>query len=75
VWDVPIRSTAEAYLIPEMCSGAEAVSYLRRIDFVYHSTLAVRVIKKKYHSTLALRVINKKTLSEFESHKTLKLIP
>ena len=31
----------------EMCSGSEAGSYLRRIDFVYHSTLGVRVIKKK----------------------------
>ena len=29
----------------EMCSGSEAGSYLRLIDFVYHSTL--RVIKKK----------------------------
>ena len=31
----------------EMCSGSEAGSYLRRIDFVYHSTLGVRVIKKR----------------------------
>jgi len=31
----------------EMCSGAEAGSYLRLIDFLYHSTLAVRVIKKQ----------------------------
>ena len=31
----------------EMCSGSEAGSYLRRIDFVYHSTLDLRVIKKK----------------------------
>ena len=31
----------------EMCSGSEAGSYLRLIDFVYHSTLGVRVIKKK----------------------------
>jgi len=30
-----------------MCSGSEAGSYLRRIDLVYHSTLGVRVIKKK----------------------------
>jgi len=30
----------------EMCS-AEAGSYLRRIDFVYHSTLGLEVIKKK----------------------------
>ena len=30
-----------------MCSGSEAGSYLRLIDFVYHSTLDLRVIKKK----------------------------
>jgi len=30
-----------------MCSGSEAGSYLRLIDFVYHPTLGVRVIKKK----------------------------
>ena len=31
----------------EMCSGSEAGSYLRLIDFVHHSTLGLRVIKKK----------------------------
>jgi len=31
----------------EMCSGSEAGSYLRLIDFVYHTTLGLRVIKKK----------------------------
>jgi len=30
-----------------MCSGSEAVSYLRLIDVVYHSTLGLRVIQKK----------------------------
>ena len=30
-----------------MGSGSEAGSYLRLIDFVYHSTLGLRVIKKK----------------------------
>jgi len=30
-----------------MCSVSEAGSYLRLIDFVYHSTLGLRVIKKK----------------------------
>jgi len=29
-----------------MCSGSETGSYLRLIDFVYHSTLGLRVIKK-----------------------------
>ena len=31
----------------EMCSGFEAGSCLRLIDFVYHSTLGLRVIKKQ----------------------------
>ena len=31
----------------ETCSGSEAGSYLRLIDFVHHSTLGLRVIKKK----------------------------
>jgi len=31
----------------EMCSGSEAGSHLRLEDFVYHSTLGLRVIKKK----------------------------
>ena len=30
-----------------MCSGPEAGSNLRLIDFVYDSTLGLRVIKKK----------------------------
>jgi len=30
-----------------MCSGSEAGSHLRLIAFVYHSTLGLRVIKKK----------------------------
>ena len=30
-----------------MCSGSEAGSCLRRIDFVYYATLGLRVIKKK----------------------------
>ena len=31
----------------EMCSGSEAGSHLGLIDFEYHSTLGLRVIKKK----------------------------
>jgi len=31
----------------EMCSGSEEGSYSRLIDFVYHSTLGLNVIKKK----------------------------
>ena len=34
----------------EMCSSSEAGSYLRLIDFVYHSTLGLRVIKKRRRS-------------------------
>ena len=30
-----------------MCSGCEAGSYVRLIDFVYHSTPGLRVIKEK----------------------------
>ena len=30
-----------------MCSGSEEGSYLRLIDFVHHSTLGLRVIKKR----------------------------
>jgi len=33
-----------------MCSGSEAGSYLRLIDFVYHSTLGLGVIKKSLGS-------------------------
>jgi len=33
--------------IPEMCSGSEAGSCLNLLDFVYHSTLDLTVIKKK----------------------------
>jgi len=36
--------------VTEMCSSSEAGSYLRLIDFVYHSTLGLRVIKKKRDS-------------------------
>ena len=35
----------------EMCSGSEAGSYLRLINFVYHSTLGLRVTKKKKGGT------------------------
>jgi len=33
--------------LARMCSGSEAGSYSRLIDFVYHSTLGLIVIKKK----------------------------
>ena len=46
---------ASGYML-EMCSGAEAGSYLRRIDFVYHSSPGLRVIKKKRSYMLAENV-------------------
>ena len=42
-----ISSQFEENCFTEMCSGFEAGSYLRLIDFVYHSTLELRVLKKK----------------------------
>jgi len=42
----PVRSEAVPE-VTEMCSGSEAGSHLRLIDFVYLSTLGLRVIKKK----------------------------
>jgi len=43
-----VRSSQfENNFFTDMCSGSEAGSYLRLIDFVYHSTLGLRVIKKK----------------------------
>jgi len=41
------RDQFENNCFTEMCSGSEAGSYLRLIDFVCHSTLGLRVIKKK----------------------------
>ena len=40
------RGVEENYFT-EMCSGSEAGSYLRLKDFVYHSTLDLKVVKKK----------------------------
>jgi len=42
-----------------MCSGSEAVSCLRLIDFVYHSTLGMRVKKKKKGTERLLSISNK----------------
>ena len=38
-----------------LVSGSEAGSYLRLIDFVYHSTLGVRVIKKQTRARAVIR--------------------
>ena len=43
MWDsLPVKRD-----FTEMCSGSEAGSYLRRTDSVYHSTLGLRVMKKR----------------------------
>ena len=42
------------HAITEMCSDSEAGSYLRLIDFVYHSTLGLRVIKKRKCDQLSI---------------------
>ena len=39
-----------------MCSGSKAGSYLRLIDFVYHSTLGLRTIQKKKGGVLTDKV-------------------
>ena len=40
-----------------MCSGSEAGSYLGRMDFVYHSTLGLRVKKKKRRRVLIAKLV------------------
>jgi len=37
--------------LADMCSGSEEGSYSRLIDSVYHSTIGLRVIKKKKTSS------------------------
>jgi len=59
-----------------MCSGPEAGSYLRFIDFVYHSTLGLRVIKKRREESTAQtsqvgRVFDLLP-SEYGTYKTVK---
>ena len=46
----PASPQFENNYFTEMCSGSEAGSYFRLIDFVYHSTPGLRVIKKKRHA-------------------------
>ena len=48
-----------------MCSGSEAGSYLRLIDFVYHSTLGLIVIKKKKGLDLAASDVQDCQLRDF----------
>jgi len=46
VWSVGSQLRSEGSGVG-ICSGSEAGSYLRLIDFVYHLTLGLRVLKKK----------------------------
>ena len=60
VWD----SQFEYNYFTALCNGSEAGSYLRLVDFVYHSILGLRVRKKKSGKSatevLGLRVRKKK---------------
>jgi len=47
VWGLRFGGWGFGWRVEEMCSGSEAGSYLRLVYFVYHSTLGLRVIKKK----------------------------
>jgi len=49
IWSCTDRysSQFENNYFTEMCSGSEAGSYVRLIDFVYHATLGLRAIKKR----------------------------
>ena len=63
-WQIILRRMARwRGVTGEMCSGSEAGSYLRPTDFVYHSTLGLRVIKRERGKTgsppLALNVASK----------------
>ena len=49
-----------------MCSGSEAGSYLRLIDFVHHLTLGLRVIKKKTRSPASTSPTHLPTTGEIQ---------
>ena len=55
VSSVPMHSCVESTCRRHLCSGSEAGSYLRIIDFAYHSTLGLRVIKKREAPALKAR--------------------
>ena len=61
----------EVQLLHIMCSGSEAGSYVRLIDFVYHSTLGLRVIKRKrrrYVAPTALVKFTDKSAFQFSNN-------
>jgi len=53
----PDSSQCESNYFTELCCGSVAGSYLRLIDFVYHSTLGLRAIKKKKDGPDELREV------------------
>ena len=67
-------SQLENNYFTEMCSGSEAGSYLRRIDFVYHSTLGLRVIKKQ-KKTSDPGVVSAGKLADIEQTRHYKRHP
>ena len=62
------------YYLTEMCSGSETGSYLRLIDFVYDSTLGLRVIKKKKKLREGLERVDVFGLRGSEAGSYLRLI-
>ena len=55
----------------EMCSGSEAGAYVRLIDRVYHSTLGLRVIKKRRREIRFTPELSRPTLTETLSPNTV----
>jgi len=58
------------------CSGSEEGSYLRLIDFGYHSTLGLRVIKKKKKKGRADRLAERRAhlrLREFIDNRLVRI--
>ena len=50
-----------------MCSGSEAGSFLRLIGFVHHSTLGLRVIKKKNNNhSIHIPIVQRSKIMEDE---------
>jgi len=66
-----LRRTLNNYFT-KMCSGSEAGSYLRLIDVVYHSTLGLRVIKKRRRTQAGLRKIKESHL-RFEVNQNVRI--
>jgi len=52
-----------------MCSNSEAGSYLRLIEFIYHSTLGLRVIKRKKKKGMLVFAILESNLGPTQQKK------